>query len=1061
MIVSRAAIRRPVTVAMAFIGLAIVGAVASGRIAVEQYPSIEKPYVGLGIPYASTSAQEIERNVTRPVEEILSTLGGIERMYSHSRPGYVWISMNLDDDQDMATKGIEARELIESIRHRLPSDIRRIQLRSRGDEDEPILSYVISAPNLGQQDAWRLLDARVRTVLERVHGVNSVHLFGAAEQYVRIGLDPDRIDAHGMDLLSVERRLAEENFFLSAGSIEQGRLETQVRPLGRFASLQDIVDLPLSAAVRLGDVAAVDYVPRDEADQRRLNGEDALGVSVYKKPGANLVGVAADVHAAMDRIRLDPELADAVFLTISDQSEAVVDALRDLAQNGMIGGLLSAIVLFAFIRRLTPACLISATVPMALVATLGAMYFAGLTLNVLSLVGLMLAVGLLVDNSVVVSESIALYRRGAAGGATAAGAAKLTPFEAADRGVTDVGMAITAGTLTSIVVFVPTVFMESLEASSTMANVAVPLCTSIAASLLIATTLTPALLARMRPGRAEPRYRVFERLADAYERLILFTLRHRFWALLAAALLATTGWFAYRTLDVDMNPVEDRSSLELSFWVRGTIALERMEAIVDDVEARILASRGELGIGDISTRFDSDRGRIYMAMREDGRYSASVVQERILEMMPAIPNVNFYFRSKGRHRRYRDGDGGMGVRLTGDSTEQLLRISEDVIAVLERLPILGNVHTQASSGTQELAVVLKEEQASRLGITATQVARTIAVTLAGTQLRRGLDQGGWEDAVFLEIKDRKDVRLEDLRRLPIFVPSQTASGSATPNAAQPPPGTAQPPPNATVQDTVPLEAVASLEFRPALRSVRRENRETTVTVEFSLKDAAPMAARQQVEAVMANFALPPGYRWEMGRDFEDEDAQFREMLVVIGVAILLVYMLMAALFESILFPSVMLFAIVYSAVGVMLFLWATGTPLTMMAMIGMVLLAGIVVNNGIVLLNRVFQLQRQGATRQDAIVQAGRDRLRPIVMTACTTVAGLVPLAVGDVRVGGSGESYMPLARAIIGGLSFASVVTLLLTPLLYVHFDNAKRATVAFWRGATAGRPAASAEGG
>lgn len=221
-----------------------------------------------------------------------------------------------------------------------------------------------------------------------------------------------------------------------------------------------------------------------------------------------------------------------------------------------------------------------------------------------------------------------------------------------------------------------------------------------------------------------------------------------------------------------------------------------------------------------------------------------------------------------------------------------------------------------------------------------------------------------------------------------------------------------------------------------------------------------MAARQQVEAVMANFALPPGYRWEMGRDFEDEDAQFREMLVVIGVAILLVYMLMAALFESILFPSVMLFAIVYSAVGVMLFLWATGTPLTMMAMIGMVLLAGIVVNNGIVLLNRIFQLQRQGATRQDAIVQAGRDRLRPIVMTACTTVAGLVPLAVGDVRVGGSGESYMPLARAIIGGLSFASVVTLLLTPLLYVHFDNAKRATVAFWRGAMAGRPAASAEG-
>ena len=1028
MIVSRAAIRRPVTVAMAFVGLAIVGAVAGQRISVEQYPNVDKPYVGIGVPYDSTSAREIERNVTRPVEEMLSTLGGIERMYSHTRTGYVWISMSLDEDQDTATKGIEAKELIESIRHRLPSDIRHIRLRGQSDDDDPILSYVISAPELDWRDVWRLLDARVRTVLERVPGVNTVHLFGAAEEYVRIALAPNRLDAHGLSVLEVERRLADENFFLSAGSIEQGRLETRVRPLGRFTSLQDIIDLPLTPAVRLGDVATVDYVPRDEADQRRLNGEEALGVSVYKKPEANLVGVAADVHAEMDRIRTDPELAEAAFLTVSDESEVVVDALRDLAQNGMIGGLLSAIVLFAFIRRLTPACLISATVPMALVATLGVMYFAGLTLNVLSLVGLMLAVGLLVDNSVVVSESIALHRR----------QNRLSPFEAADRGVTDVGMAITAGTLTSIVVFVPTVFMDAMESASMMANVAIPLCTSIAASLLIATTLTPALLARMKPGRAEPRYRAFEWLADRYEQLIVFTLRHRFSALVVAALLATTGWFAYKALDVNMRPEEDRGSLELSFWVRGTIALTHMEAMVDDVEARILGARDELGIGDISTTFDSDRGRIFMAMREDGRYSAAVVRERILEMMPVVPNVRFYFRSEGRHRRYRDGDGGMGVRLIGDSTDELLDISEDVIAVLERMPILGNVHTQASSGTQELAVVLKEEQASRLGITANQVAHSVSVALAGTQLRRGLDQGGWEDAVYLEIEDRKDVDLEDLRRLPIAVPGQSAGDAPS---------------------SVALETIASLEFRPALRSVRRENRETMVTVEFSLKDIPPMVARQRVEAVMANFELPPGYRWEMGRDFEDEDAQFREMLIVIGVAILLVYMLMAALFESILFPSVMLFAIVYSAVGVMLFLWVTDTPLTMMAMIGMVLLAGIVVNNGIVLLNRIFQLQREGAPRQAAIVQAGRDRLRPIVMTACTTVAGLVPLAVGDVRVGGSGESYMPLARAIIGGLSFASVVTLLLTPLLYVHFDNAKAATQAFWRRATAtpGRAAAA----
>ena len=1014
MIVSRAAISRPVTVAMVFIGLVIVGAFAGLRMSVEAYPDEEQPHVGIAIPYGSTSPQEIERNVTRPVEEILSTIGGIDRMYSRTRTGSVWVSIALNEDEDVGAKAIEAKELVESIRHRLPGDIRQIRLGGRNEGDEPILSFFIAAPNLPEQDAWRLLDARVRMVLERVPGVSSVLLFGAAQQYVRIALDPGRLEAHGLDVIDVQRRLSEENFYLSAGSIDLARLETQVRPLGRFGSLQDILDLPVRPGLTVADIAEVGYVPRDEADQRRLNGVEALGVSVYKKPEANLVAVADAVQDAMDRVAQDPELAEASFLTVSNQAEPVLNSLENLIQNGIIGGVLSAVVLFAFIRRLVPTLLISATVPLALIATLGAMYFVGLTLNILSLVGLMLAVGLLVDNSVVVSESIALKRRDHG----------LSPFEAADSGVTEVGLAITAGTLTTIVVFVPALFMD-VDTTTAMRNVAVPLCTSIAASLVIASTLIPTLLARMPEGRGEPRHRVFERLADVYERVVLLTLRHRFSALLVAALLAVAGWWGYTRLDVEMAPEEDSQTLQLRFWVRGTMALERMEAIVDEVEASILGSGEELGIGDVSTTFDYDRGDVFISMREDARYAAAVVKERILEMMPSVPNVNFYFRSKRGGwggKSYKDGDGGMAVRLVGDSTARLMEISDSVIGVLEGLPFLNNVHTESESGRLDLALRLKPEQAGQLGVTAQALGRSVSVALGGLQMRRGLDQGGWEDNIQLELKDRKDLQLEDLRRLPIFLPGG---------------------------GTVALEALADLEFRPAIGSVRRENRETAVSVEFDLKDTTPMAARQQLEAVMRNFDMPPGYRWEMGRDFDSESEQFRDMLIMVGAAILLVYMLMAALFESALFPSAVLFSIAYSAVGVMLFLWVTGTPLTMMAMVGMVLLAGIVVNNGIVLLNRVFQLMRDGRTREEAIVQAGRDRLRPILMTAATTVAGLLPLAVGDVRIGGSGESYMPMARSIIGGLTFATAVTLLLTPLLFVHFDNLKRGARTFWRNA------------
>ena len=325
MIVSRAAIRRPVTVAMVFIGLVIVGAFAGLRMAVEQYPEEENPYVGLGIPYGSSSTQEVERNVTRPVEEILSTMGGIERMYSRTRTGFVWVSIALDEDEDVAAKGIEAKELVESIRHRLPDDIRQIRLGGWDEgEDAPILSFVIAAPELDLEDAWRLLDARVRMVLERVQGVSSVHLFGAKQQYVRIALDPGRLEAHGLDVLDVQRRLREENFYLSAGSIDLSRLETQIRPLGRFTGLNDILDLPVRPGLSVGDIAEVEYVPRDEADQRRLNGEDALGVSVFKKPEANLVAVARDVEEAMDRAGRDPELKEASFLTVSNQAEPVL-----------------------------------------------------------------------------------------------------------------------------------------------------------------------------------------------------------------------------------------------------------------------------------------------------------------------------------------------------------------------------------------------------------------------------------------------------------------------------------------------------------------------------------------------------------------------------------------------------------------------------------------------------------------------------------------------------------------------------------------------------------------
>ena len=1009
MTIARAAIRRPVTVAMAFVGLLLVGLGAASRIGLEEYPAVPGSNFRLLVPYPSASAQEVERNVTRPVEEVLATLGGIDRMQSSTEANHAFVLLTLEAEEDPIAKSIEAKELVESMRHRLPEDVRHVQLNAFNQSDEPILSFIIAAPSQRPEDTWRLLDERVRPVVERVQGVSGARLFGAHPRYIRIALRPGRLEAHGLDVLDIERRLRNENFHVSAGTFDGARLETWIRPMGRFKGIEDILDLPLRPNLRLADVADVAYATLDEGQRRRLNGETAIGLAVHKRSDANLVAVAEAAQRAMAVAVESAELDSVSFLTIDNSAESVIDALERLIRNGAVGALLSIIVLFAFIRRLIPTVMVAAAIPLAMVVALGVTYLAGLTLNTMSLVALMVAVGLLVDNSVVVTEAIALKQRQPG----------LTPFEAADQGVTEVGLAITAGTVTTAIVFLP-VFWGMEQAGTALLNIGVPLVTAIGTSLLIATTLIPTAQARLPAIRQAPRHRLFQRLASRYERLLRRTLRHKTAALVGATLLAGAGVYGYGQVGVNMFPSADLQFVEVQIRPRNVLALERMEAIVDVLEGRLLARRDEMRIASVSTSFDSQRASLRVALQAG--QSASKVSDAVRELLPGAPDVDFHIPSREGGTRRRSG--GMGVRLIGDSTAELLRIAEDVIGRLKGLPMLTNVHTESGSERREIVITLNPEQAGELGVTAESLARSVSVALEGVQLRRGLEQGGREDDIRMETFDSQGARMEDLRRLPIFLPDG---------------------------GTVALEAVAELAVHPALTRVQRENRETTLTVAFSLKGATPRTAQQQIEAALQGIEMPPGYRWSLGRDFDSESDAFLEMAILVGLAVVLVYMVMAALFESLLFPTAVLSTILYAGVGALLLLWATDTPLTMMAMTGVILLAGIVVNNAIVLLNRALQLTRAGRPREEAIVQAGRERLRPIILTAATTIVGLAPLALAGARADELGPDYAPMARAVIGGLTVATAVTLLLTPVLYLHLDNLRIGTLRFWRDATA----------
>ena len=1006
------AVSRPVTISMFFLGMAMMGLFAGSRLALEEFPEMEIPFVGIGIPYPNATPEEVEENLAKPVEEALSLMSGVQQINTSSYQGYLWVSVLLDFTMDIAGKGIEAKDLIENTRNRLPESVRYIELRQADPNAEPMLNVMFTAPNLDKATAFERLDQEVKQRIERIQGVNSVELFGADERYVMISLNQFKLESLGLDMFSVRSRLQAENFFTSAGGVEVGLTEFRVRPVGQFNRLADIENLSFgSLGIKLRDFATVEFVPQDRADRRRVNGADSLGMSVFKKPEANLVAVAQAVEDELEAAFSEADLADIIVTPVDSAARGVITALSDLRDSGILGGFLSLVTLLLFIRRWRSSLVIAATVPLSLCATLGVMFFMGMTLNILSLVGLMLAVGLLVDNSVVASEAIDYRRR-----------AGLSPKQASVAGVKDINMAITAGTLTTVIVFVPSFMTDIQQVAVIQQNIAIPLCVSLLASLLIAQTLVPTAAARLivEDVAATP---IIDRIARVYTRLISLTLRHRLIAFVLSCLVLVSSIWAYQQLDVNMNPDSESPRLDLRFYMRGSVDIDGIESFVDELEDYLIVNKERFYIKDMFSRYDVDRGNISLVLYEDAPLSPKVIERMIEAKLPVLPDVRVRFG--GRHRGFGGGNNGLSLRLIGPSTDVLIEESERLIEVMETVDGLTNVRTNSESRRQEVVIRMKPEAAGLYNITARQIAQSVS-TAFGIQLSRGLQQPNREYEIWMGLKDGRDATLTDLRNLPLLAPGG---------------------------DRVALTTVADLEIRSSLRSIRRENRETEVQVQFDLSEGTtPDQASALVEALMEDYQLPPGYRSEQGPGFSIDIEMAQEMLINILFAILLIYMLMAALFESVLFPIAILVSIGFSVVGVFWFLLLTGTTFTAMASTGMLLLAGIVVNNGIVLLSRIIQLRDAGVPRLEAILESGRHRLRPILMTVCTTVAGLLPLALGDVRVGGLGPSYFPMARTIIGGLVFSTLITLVVLPLIYVLLDDLKqfsyRALAAMKRG-------------
>lgn len=977
-LLTRWALRRPVTVCMVFLSMLVLGLVATRLLPLEKFPGVDIPQVMVQVPYPDASPAEVERLITRPIEEALATISGVVEMRSFSRENGSDVVLDFRWDENIKARNIEVREKIDSVRHLLPPDVERVFVFQFSTDDLPVFQLRISSEQ-DLKDAWDLLERTLKRPMERVEGVSRVELYGVDKRDIVIRLQPDALTARNLSLNDVRTELRRANFSLTAGYLDDGHQRIVLNPVGEFRSLDDIRRLVLAPGLELGDVAEVTRELPKRRDGRHFNQSYAIGMNVYKESTANLVDVSERALAVVEAARANPQFADIQLMLMDDTAASVKSSLRDLLWAGLFGALLSVLVLYAYLRHVVTTLIVVVSVPVAICLTLAAMYLLGYSLNILSMMGLMLAIGMLVDNAVVVTESI--QQEGSA-----------------TRGVSKVSLAVIAGTLTTAIVFLPTIFGAKVEITVLLEHVAIAICISLLASLLVSQTLIPLLVSKL-PARLLNEQQRPSRLKQSYLSLLRWGQHHpRLTTLFFILLLLLSGVPLTQTSS-DQADVAYNDRIILNYHLDGQYRLGDVRAEVAKMEAYLYQHSDQFEIEHVYSYFATNHAFSMLLLKPDRSLSVASIQSRIRQNWPALVRSEPQFG-------WQSGNQGLRVTLTGPSTAVLQRLADDIIPSLAELEGLHDVRSEAQGTQHKLQIRPRPEQLQRLGLSTPQIANALSTALRGDPLRSFRHDSSGELRIRLSYTEELAESLTAVRQLVV---------------------------HQHLGQAITLEQVAQIELLPRLTDIRRINRETSLQIGANLDGITMQQARQDISAVLSQIQLPDGYQWSLDGAFRHFEETSSVMQVNMLLALCLIYFVMAALFESLLLPNAVIGSLLLALLGAFWGLWLTQTPIDMMVMIGMLILMGVVVNNGIVLVDRVNQLHGS-LPLHEAVIEAASQRVRPIMMTVSTTVLGLLPLALGETQIGGDGPPYAPMAVTIISGLIFSTITSLFAVPHCYVR---------------------------
>ena len=1034
--IAKLSLQRPVTAVMFYVSLLVIGLIAAVRLPLEQFPEVNLPFVLVELPYPGSTPEEVERSVTRPAEEALATLPGIGAMNSVSRADGASVFLRFTDwGRDIELTASEARDRLDAIRAELPSDFQRYFVLKFSPSDAPLMQ-VRFASNRDLRGEYFMIQRLFQRRIERLPGVARVDITGAPPPEIEIAIDPARIGAHNISLNQLADKLRSVNFSVSAGSIDTGKQRLRVQPVGEIRELDELRNLVLDErGLRLSDIADVRQRRQKQDVARRLEGRPAVGIQIYRERNANLVDVSKVANAELEALKAEPELSGVEFLIISDQAQSVTSSVNELIEAGVIGSILSLLMLYYFLRHWPSTLMVSLAIPICIVITLGIMSFAGMTLNILTMMGLLLGIGMLVDNAVVVVESIYQYREKYPN----------DPLRCALEGTRSVQLAISAGTLTSIIVFIPNLFGERNVVSIYLGQVAITITISLLASWLVAVSLIPMISARLRtPAAISAAHGFVPELTRRYGRALHWSLKHRFLSLLAIVGIVLVSLVPFKFVKFEMFPASASRELEMYFEWKGAYSLEQMSDEVGRIEQFLDSNRDKYQITQIYSYYgERGFGGINLDLLDSGRMCSSLtsriqrlvgfaddstclrdpaaITEELRKDLPKLARAEIGFQDNDiGPPGGGEGEEGIQVLLTGDSTDLLEKTAREILPRFAGRKELRDVRLDIGDENSEVRVSVNRERAAALGFSAREVADYIGIALRGSPLREFRTSDG-EIPVWVRFAGAEQMGLENLSGLDL----RRSDGTS-----------------------VPLMALVDVDVERSASQISRQNRRTSLALKANLADKVTMKdARTAFEEVLREVNLPTGYGWSFGSSFDEDSRAGQRMAFNTLIALLMVFVVMAALFESMLFPAAIMSGVVFSALGVIWLFALTGTSFSIMASIGILVLMGVVVNNGIVMIEHINNRRREGMMRTEALVEGAKERLRPILMTMGTTILGMLPLCFSGSQLGGGGPPYFPMARAIVGGLLFSTVVSLLFLPTIYAMLDDMRIGTSSWVR--------------